>query len=229
MLRILLFNLHVNNRLNQISENAHVNQYADGCLLYCSDSESEIPLNRLQESITKLEKYFFFDRLNLNNSKTEFIIFPRKNDKRLQNSETVVVGSSRIEKLNQYGYLGVTIDKQLGFQIETKKVLKKWLWVSKPSKLYNISFHEQFFSFFQALTLSHFEYSALFLLQITSTPKVSLKKKMNCALKFVYFRSSIRSSLSLKKHKSVLGIRQRIELKSLTYFFQYINNRKKHF
>ena len=83
MLRILLFNLYVNNRLNQISENAHVNQYADGCLLYCSDSESEIPLNRLQESIIKLEIYFSFNRLNLNNSKTEFITFPRENDKRL--------------------------------------------------------------------------------------------------------------------------------------------------
>ena len=55
----LLFNLYVKDLSNQISENAHIIHYADDCLLYCSDSESEIALNRLQENIVKLQNYFF--------------------------------------------------------------------------------------------------------------------------------------------------------------------------
>ena len=42
----LLFNLYVNDLSDQIRENAHIIQSADDCLLYCSDSESEISLNR---------------------------------------------------------------------------------------------------------------------------------------------------------------------------------------
>ena len=82
---------------------------------------------------------------------------------------------------------------------------------------------------FQALVLSHFEYSASFLVQMTSTLLLSLEKQMNWALKSVYFRSCIKSSFDLRIHKSVLGLRQHIELKSLTYFFQYVNNRKEAF
>ena len=50
---------------------------------------------------------------------------------------------------------------------------------------------------------------------------------MNWALKSVYFRSSIKSSFDLRIQKSLLGIRQRIELKSLTYFFQVYQQEKK--
>ena len=48
-----------------------------------------------------------------------------------------------------------------------------------------------------------------------------------CLFSFQY--SNIKGSFDLRRHNSVLGIRQRIELKSLTYFLQYINNRKKAF
>ena len=84
-------------------------QYADDFLVYCSDIESETALNRSQDVIVKLEHFFFFNRLNLNDSKTEIIAVSRKTDKRLQNSETVVVGSSRLEKLNQCNYLSVQL------------------------------------------------------------------------------------------------------------------------
>ena len=71
----LLFNLYVNDLSNQISENAHIIQYADDCLLYCSDSGSAIALNRLQEHMVQLEKFLAFNRLNLNDSKQNSQLF----------------------------------------------------------------------------------------------------------------------------------------------------------
>ena len=163
MLRPLLFNLYVKGLSNQFNENAHIIQSADGCLLYGSDSELEIALNRLQENGVKLQKYFAFNRLNLNDSQTEIDTFSRKNEKRLQNSETVVVGSSRLEKSNQCKYLGLTIDKHLDLQTETKKVLKK---TAVGIKTIGTIQHEfpttLLFRLFQALVSSHFELSALF-------------------------------------------------------------------
>ena len=72
--------------------------------------------------------------------------------------------------------------------------------------------------FFQVLVLRHFEYFGSCLLQITSTLLLSLEKQMIWALKSVYLLSSIKDSFDLRMHESVLGIRQRIELKSLTCF-----------
>ena len=164
----------------------------------------------------------------MSDSKTEFTIFSRKNDKHLQNSKTVVVGSSRIEKSNQCKYIGVTIDRHLDFETETKKELKNMAVgiITIETTQHKLP-KTVLLMLFQVLVLIHLEYSALFLLQITSTLLLSLYKQENWASKSVYFRSSIKGSIDLRIHKSVLGIRQRIEPKSLTYFFQYINKRKK--
>ena len=88
MLELLLFKSYVNDRSNQIRENVCIIQHADDCLLSCSDSKSEIALNRLQENNVDLEYYFFPDPLDLNDSKTELITLSRENDKRLQNSNS---------------------------------------------------------------------------------------------------------------------------------------------
>ena len=77
--------------------------------------------------------------------------------------------------------------------------------------------------------MSHFEYSALVLLQIKSTWSLLLEKQMNWALKSVHFRSRIKDLFDFRIHENAAGIRQRIELKSLTYFSQYINRRKNAF
>ena len=61
----------------------------------------------------------------MNANKTDFITFFVKNDKRLNDMKTVIVGSTIVKKSDHCKYLGVTIDKHLGFQTQVKKVLKK--------------------------------------------------------------------------------------------------------
>ena len=94
----LLFTLYVNDLTEQITEDARIIQYADDCLLFCSHQDPDIALQCLQTNILKLESYFKSQRLNLNGSKTEFITFSRKNDKRQLDFETVVVCSSVVKK-----------------------------------------------------------------------------------------------------------------------------------
>ena len=69
----LSFNLYVNDLPELISRPAHILQYADNCLVFCSDKKSETALEILQDNIYKLEEYFCLNKLNLNGSKTEFI------------------------------------------------------------------------------------------------------------------------------------------------------------
>ena len=54
---------------------------------------------------------------------------------------------------------------------------------------------------FHALIISHFEYSAVFLTQISPPLLLSLEKQINWAIKFVYFRSSFKLSSDLREKK----------------------------
>ena len=120
----LLFNLYVNDVPELISKPAQNLQYADDCLVFCSDRKSATALEVLQDNLYKLEEYFRRNILNLNKSETEFITFSLKNDKRLNDIETVTAGSTSVKKSEHCKYLGVTIDKHIGFQTQVKKVLK---------------------------------------------------------------------------------------------------------
>ena len=142
-----------------MSENSHRKQFFDDCFLSCSDSESEIALNCVHGKIVQLKNYFSFNQLNLKGSKIEFINFSRKNDKCLQNSVSVVVGSTRIEKSNHCKNQDVTIDKHLDFQNESKKVLKKMPVGIKTIETIQHKFPTTVpLMIFQALALSRFEF-----------------------------------------------------------------------
>ena len=171
----------------------------------------------LEEIITRLEKRFFSNRWNLIDFKTEIIIFFTGNDKRLQNSETIAVSSSENEMLNQFKYLGDTIDIHLDFLTKTKseekccgietigttqhKFLTTVLFVLFQASVWLIS-NILFFSAEKNLTFF----------------KIFLKKQMNWALMSFYFSSCVKGSIDLRKHKILLCNRQHMELKWLTFF-----------
>ena len=74
----LLFNLYVSDLPYQFTEIAQIVQCTDDCVPYNSNGESESALNSLEEIIIRLEKRFSCNLLNLNDIKTEFIIFSRE-------------------------------------------------------------------------------------------------------------------------------------------------------
>ena len=174
----VLFNLYVNDLTGpgQITEDARIIQYADDCLLFCSHQDPHIALQCLQINILKLECYFKSHRLNLNGSKTEFITFSRKTDKRQLDSETVV------KKKCECKYLGITLDQYLSFQTQVKKVLKNMAIGIKTIEFIQHKFPTTVLVvLFHALIISHFENSAIFFTQISPPLLLSLEKQMNWA------------------------------------------------
>ena len=91
---------------------------------YCNVNKS-IRLLKVYKTIYMLEEYFCLNKLNLNANETDFITLSLKNDKRRNDLETVVVGSTIVKKSDHCKYLGVTIDKHLGFQAQVEEVLNK--------------------------------------------------------------------------------------------------------
>ena len=118
----LLFNIYVNDMKDDTDVNSNIIHYADDTFILCSRktfSESKL---HLEKSIAKLILFFKKSELNVNESKTEFIIFgaPKRN----KIEEIVVNGCTVLEK-KVVNYLGVHIDCNLSFDEEIKNVLRK--------------------------------------------------------------------------------------------------------
>ena len=167
--------------------------------------------------------------MNLNASKSEFITFCQKNDSKNVDTDTIVINGHYVAKKSECKYLGLILDSSLSFHAQTKTILQKMAQGIKTidtigQQLPTLSLD----ALLHCLVLSHLDYSAIFLIQIKATLMLSLEKQLNGALKRT-FRSKFKSSPLLRISKSFIGIEKRIELKCITYLYQYHTNKKKAF
>ena len=98
----LLFNIYYNDLRDQIDKNCEVVQYADDTLLLAS-----APIQRECKTITEkivilLTKYITGVKLQLNPSKTEFILFSR--NRNFSESESINIGNKIITERNTNFY-----------------------------------------------------------------------------------------------------------------------------
>ena len=152
------------------------------------------------------------------------------NSKILIDTDTIVIKWHYVAKKSECKYLGLILDSSLSFHAQIKKILQKMAQGIKTidtigQQLPTLSL----VALLHCLVLSHLDYSAIFLQQINATLMLSLEKQLNWALKRTYFRSKFKSSSLLRISKSFIGIEKRIELKCITYLYQYLTNKKKAF
>ena len=114
-----MFNLYVNDLNDCIDSNSRLVQY--DCLIFSTGTESSKTLIDLQKNVANIENYFSTHQPNLNASKTEFITFSRKNDKRCTESQRVTIGETHVNTVNACKYSGVTIDEHLSFSPQVRK------------------------------------------------------------------------------------------------------------
>ena len=98
-------------------------QYADDTLLLASAPIQRECKTIIEKNVILLTKYFISLKLQLNPSKTEFILFSR--NRNFSESESIKIGNEIITESKSVKYLGVYIDKNLSFQDEVKHLLKK--------------------------------------------------------------------------------------------------------
>ena len=70
----LLFNLYVNSMINTIIKPCELVQYADDTFLFVANENIEEAIRHLELNISKMVHFFQCHRLNLNKTKTDFII-----------------------------------------------------------------------------------------------------------------------------------------------------------
>ena len=121
----LLFILYVNSIQNAIQKPCELVQYADDTFLFVSNECLKTAMSQLETNCANLVVYFEWQRLNLIESKTEFIVFC----KRSKNSSTKNLKFRLTIHLRKHSsfvkYLGIYFDQSLTYEYKVKNVLLK--------------------------------------------------------------------------------------------------------
>ena len=118
----LLFLLYIND-LPNISNKLKFYLFADDTNIFFENSKLDILEKTVNKELNKLTLWLNANRLALNISKTNFVIFAAKN-KALQNV-TLLINKKAIQQTDHIKYLGVVIDSQLTFTQHISNIVKK--------------------------------------------------------------------------------------------------------
>ena len=218
----LLFNNYVNDLRDQIDKNCEVVQYADDTLLLASSPIQQECKTFKEKNVILLTKYFTSLKLQLNPSKTEFILFSCNRD--FSESESIKVGNKIITESKGVKYLGVPFDKNLSFQDEVKHLLKKMArGIRTICTLRNRIPTFLMKKVLNAFAISHLNYSLLLIQSIDKNLLISLEKQLNWAIRACYSRNRMHSTKDLKIKHSFLPVEYLIKLKRTTYMWKLRN------
>ena len=156
--------------------------FADDTTLYDADQDLNILINRFLAKIKPLLDWCFFNKLDLNWSKTYFMFVTNRrvklpseiSVKQLINNKTVEVS---VKVVNSFRLLGVTLDNKLNFSehcSNLKKVINRKLFSIK--RLFYLATSVKI-HFFKTFVLPYFDYCLSLIIYF---PGSALQSLSNC-------------------------------------------------
>ena len=115
----LIFNIYIND-INNASDLFEMITYADDTTLITSMNVMEKHPHKINKELENISTWLKINRLTVNTKKTKFMIF--QNAIRNHLPMCLLLNGERIESVNSFNYLGITIDTKLTFKEHINKV-----------------------------------------------------------------------------------------------------------
>ena len=200
--------------------------YADDTQLYVSfrPNEETLALGKLETCIADLRTWMNRNRLKLNDSKTEFVIFGTKTNLARVKTSSVRVGPEQIKAVEQVRNIGAFFDCHMKMNKQVSQMCKN-AWIS----LYNISKIRHYLTEDQAKSVVHayvtpkLDGNNSLLAGTTTTQKTQLQRVQNAAAKVIMRKKKSDHVTPLLHHLHWLPIEDRINFKILLLAFKSLN------
>ena len=118
----LAFLLYINDLVDNISQ-CKTLLYADDTILLSSHQDVGIATTQLQNDLTKLDTWCFDNKLSINYKKTKTMIFGPRHLTKKTTIDPFYMKQHRLEMVDHYKYLGITLDKHLTFNLHLSNVI----------------------------------------------------------------------------------------------------------
>ena len=116
----LFFLIYIND-IAQLNLSSKVILYADDLVLFTEDSNHSVLKARIETDLAKLGEWLKANRLILSSEKTKSLLFTRSKNK----SNPILFKGQHIQEVDNYKYLGLTIQTNLKFNIHISEITKK--------------------------------------------------------------------------------------------------------
>ena len=130
----LLFTMFVNDITRAISLPFLL--YADDLVFYTGDTDVAAIIERLEDNLNSLQSWCKANKLVINQTKTEYMIFHKPNDTKFGPVPPLTLDGFELNRVFKFRYLGIVIDPTLSFKFHFTGVCSRV--VSAISKLHSV-------------------------------------------------------------------------------------------
>ena len=176
--------------LGYVNDHSLYNRYTAG------DSKSEnASIYNLESCLQATKNWMSSNRLKMNDSKTEFIVFGTKQQLTKCTMNCIQLEETSIARRDSVKYLGVHMDKEMNLANITEKCRLASFNLYKIRKIWKHFDLKSIKTIIQALVLSHLDYGNALLYSLPETTIKQIQSIQNSAAKLI-FNTSIENIAS---------------------------------
>ena len=204
--------------------------YADDHSAYDSFNPNNIQneyyvVQNLEHTLESVNNWMHLNRLKLNPSKTEFILFGSQQQLAKCNTNAITVVDATVKMSDSIKYLGAHLDKQLNFKrFTSEKCRTVSLNINRIKQIRHYLSMDSCKQIVQSLITSHLDYANSIIYGLPECTIIRLQRLQNRAAKLVLRWKYTDSSTEALKQLHWLPIRHRINFKLACIVFKCINN-----
>ena len=158
--------------------------YADDTVLYTQGKNAHDMNKILQSDLTRLQKWCNLNSIFVNSAKTKYMIFGSRNRVDKVKDLNLYIDKSKIDRVNKYTYLGVSLDPQLNFEDHAAEVISRVsAKIYQLKKIRPVLTDKAALLIYKNMILPILEYGDVFFSSVTLETKKQLQKLQNRALK----------------------------------------------
>lgn len=214
----LLFIIFINDLTTRITL-PQISLYADDTAFYLSNKDPIQLSNDLTTASNDFQNWCMLNKLTLNQSKCKSMLFctcPMFMN--LSTQMKLSIGDLPIKRVNEFNYLGITLDQFLNFESHLKKIkykitsrmftLKKIRWTLKQSDALTL---------YRSSILPYFDQGALFYSSTNKKTFCSLQTLQNKSLRIIYPRKGWKGTSHAHTTSRLMLIEDRCRFAMLKY------------
>ena len=118
----LLFILYINDIKHHI-DGVELGLYADDTVIYTHNENAHLAQKSLQEKLNGFVEWSKTNELTINSQKTKLMIFGTRSCVKKARDTSIMIGTSLIQQVPSYKYLGFTLDSVLSFSNHISSLL----------------------------------------------------------------------------------------------------------
>ena len=221
----LLFIIYINDLHKSITNSTTIH-FADDTSLLCQEKSLKKLNRKVNRDLALLVHWLRANKISLNTSKTDIILF-RSKRKNISKNLNFRLNGQKLKIKTHTKYLGIIIDENLIWERQIHSLITKLSRsVGIIAKLRHFIRHKTLRSVYYALFESHINYCLQNLGYITNNKLEKLEKLQNKAIRLMHFKSPRDSTKPLYVQSRILPITKQLKLKNCLFAFDFLHNKQ---